>query len=232
MLPDRSDTNSVIFRGIVKQVTAPSPALPPPSGQRGPRSGLASGRLRTGDPIPRTEFRYPTARFQILESFLGPGAGDFEVRLTSDHFLDGIPQDVPAFHEGEVWLVEAHRGPQDQQWVTSFCERTRPAAQAEKDLQFLRAWIRGEHLPAQVTGEVWNPVERKSLAGIQIYLRRATQSNAAQTFSGTTDDRGQFSFQNVDPGVYEAVPALPENGVPVKVDLLRARCRHVVFTAR
>jgi hypothetical protein len=88
-------------------------------------------------------------------------------------------------------------------WTTSFCQRTKPAAQAEEDLRVLRAWVLGQSLPAQVTGEVWNPAERRNLAGIPVYLR-----GGAQTLSTTIDDRGQFSFENLGPGVYEAVVAL------------------------
>jgi hypothetical protein len=180
-----------------------------------------------GDAVPPVELKYPTARFQILESFLGAEPGDFEVRLTSDVFVDGIPQQVPTFRAGEVWLVEAYRNQRDQQWTTSYCARTKPAAQAEDDLRVLRAWVLGQHLPARVAGEVWNPAERKNITGIRVYLR-----GGKQTLSATTDDRGQFSFENLDPGIYEAIAALPEGGAPIKVDLTKAWCLRVVFWAR
>ncbi|MCU1328931.1 MAG: hypothetical protein JWN34_4301, partial [Bryobacterales bacterium] len=171
--------------------------------------------------------RYPIVRFQVLESFLGADPGDFEVRLTSDLFLSGIPQNVPDFREGEVWLVEAYRDQRDQQWTTSRCKRTKPVAEADEDLLFLRAWVLGQRLPAQVTGEVWNSAGRTNMAGIQIHLR-----SSMQTFSATTDRRGQFSFENLDAGVYEAVADLPGSGAPVNIDLVRARCSRIVFTVR
>ena len=120
-----------------------------------------------------------------------------------------------------------YRDQRDQQWTTSYCQRTKPAAQAEEDLRVLRAWVIGQRLPARVTGEVWNPAERKNLAGVQVYLR-----GGKQTFSATTDGRGQFTFENLDPGVYEAVAALPEGGIPIKVDLTQAWCLRVAFKAR
>jgi hypothetical protein len=147
--------------------------------------------------------------------------------LTSDHFVDGIPQQVPGIREGEVWLVEAYKDPRDGQWTTSNCTRTKPIAQAEEDLRALRAWVLGEHLPARVTGEVWSPSQRKTLAGIRVNLRGGTQP-----LSATTDGRGQFSFENLDPGVYEAVAPLPEGDVRIKVDLTQAWCMHVVVRAR
>ena len=81
--------------------------------------------------MPAIERTYPTARFQVLESFVGAEPGEFEVRMTSDVFLGGIPQQVPAFVEGEIWLVEAYRDLRDQQWTTSSCQRTKPGALAQ-----------------------------------------------------------------------------------------------------
>jgi hypothetical protein len=200
---------------------APLPAANQPPG------GSAQARRRAGDPLPTIEKKYPTARFQVLENFLGAELGEFEVRMTSDHFLGDIPQQTPAFADGELWLVEAYRDQHDQQWTTSYCQRTKPVAQADDDLRVLRTWVTGQRLPARVTGEVWNPGERKNLAGVQVYLR-----GGRQTLSTTTDGRGQFSFDELDPRVYEAVTALPQGGIPVKVDLTQAWCSRVVLTAR
>jgi hypothetical protein len=45
---------------------------------------------------------------------------------------------VPAFSDGEVWLVEAYYDTHLQQWVTSTCQRTKRASAASDDLQALR----------------------------------------------------------------------------------------------
>jgi hypothetical protein len=226
-LPDSTNKNSAIFLGIVKQVVMPKRTLPPlPSGNQ-PSGASAQARRQVGEPLPTIEKKYPTARFQVLENYLGAGLGEFEVRMTSDHFIGDIPQQTPAFAYGELWLVEAYLDQHDQQWTTSYCQRTKPAAQAEEDLRVLRAWVTGQRLPARVTGEVWNPVERKNLARVQVHLR-----GGKQTLSATTDGRGQFSFDELDPGVYEAFAALPQGGIPVKVDLTQAWCSRVILTAR
>jgi hypothetical protein len=226
-LPDSNNKNSAIFLGIVKQVIAPTPTLPLLPSRNEPADAVSQARRRVGDPLPTIERKYPSARFQVLENFLGAGLGEFEVRMTSDHFIGSIPQQTPAFADGELWLVEAYRDQHDQQWTTSFCQRTKPAAQAEEDLRVLRAWVTGQRLPARVTGEVWNPAERKNVAGVQVYLR-----GGKQTLSATTDGRGRFSFDELDPGVYDAVAVLPQGGVPVKVDLTQAWCSRVVLTAK
>jgi hypothetical protein len=163
----------------------------------------------------------------VQEIFLGAEIGDFEVRLSSDFFVNGIPQQVPAFAEGEVWLVEAYRDQRDQQWTTSYCQRTKPVAQADEDLRALRAWVIGQRLPGRVTGQLWSPVAGKNLAGVQVYL-----FGGRQTLSATTDSRGRFSFENLDPGVYEALAALPEGSTPIKIDLTKAWCWGVAFQAR
>jgi len=177
--------------------------------------------------MPTIERKYPTARFQVLESFVGAELGEFEVRMTSDQFIGGIPQQVPAFTEGEIWLVEAYRDPRDQQWTTSSCERTKPAAQAGEELRVLRAWVSGQTLPARFDGEVFNTKERRHVAGVRVYLR-----GEKQTFSSTTDSDGLFAFENLAPGNYEAAAILPQGGGPIKVDLTQAWCSHVVFVVK
>ena len=64
---------------------------------------------------------YPVARFEVTENFAGAQSAEFEVSMTSDFFIGAIPQQVPAFREGEVWLVEAYydqsRAKMDDQYV-------------------------------------------------------------------------------------------------------------------
>src|ERR1700730_13498601 len=81
-LPDRTDKASAIFLGIVKRVTTPARSVSP---------GFTGLRQPDG----RKE--YPIARFEVTENFVGAESAEFEVRMTSDAFVDGIPQQVPAF---------------------------------------------------------------------------------------------------------------------------------------
>jgi hypothetical protein len=151
VLPDRSNPNAAIFLGLVKEVLPPPPLVIPSPAPANPSSGLApQSKRRAGDPVPEPPMRYPVARLQVLEAFSGTELGDFEVRLTSDHFLDGVPQQVPAIQQGEVWLVDAYRNQRDQQWYTGLCQRSKPAAQAEEELRTLHAWSAGQEAPGAI----------------------------------------------------------------------------------
>jgi hypothetical protein len=114
---------------------------------------------------------------------------EFEVRLTCVNSSNGIPQQVPSLAEREVWFIEACKGQRDHQWTANSCGRSKPAAQADEDLRFLRAWLKGEVLPPRFDGSVFDPNERKYLAGVSIYLR-----SAKQTFSTVTELAGCFPF--------------------------------------
>ena len=124
--------------------------------------------------------------------------------MSSDHFVNGIPQQVPPFAEGEIWLVEAYRDLRDHQWTTSFGQRNKPFAQAQEDLRVLRTWVSGQTLPARFYGEIFNPTEKRYFPGVRVDLR-----GEKQIFSSTTDSLGYFTFENLPPGIYEAAAALP-----------------------
>src|SRR5262245_15841348 len=149
-LPDRSNRNAAVFLGLVREmVPAPPPALPPAG------SGDLA-RRRAGDGAVEPPKRYPAARLQVLEAFSGGESSDLTVRLTSDHFLNGEPMQVPDMHPGDEWLVEAYRSPTDGQWYTSFCQRSKRASQADRELLVLRTWAAGKTLPPQFSGQVFN----------------------------------------------------------------------------
>jgi hypothetical protein len=221
-LPDRTDKKtSAIFLGIVKRVATPARSVSPTfAGGRQP-DAVSPARKRVGDPVQTVEKEYPIARFQVTESFVGAESAEFEVRMTSDFFIGAIPQQVPALREGEVWLVEAYYDNHEQQWMTSTCQRTKLAEQAGQDIEVLRAWVVGQRLPGRITGQVSNPGEGKNVSAARVYLRAEKG-----TISTTTDGLGQFSFDNVAPGIYEATT---EGGRSMKIDLTRAWCSHVVF---
>lgn len=141
--------------------------------------------------------------------------------MTSDAFVGGIPQQVPAFREGEAWLVEAYYDNREQQWMTSTCQRISLAEQAGEDLQVLRAWAVGQRLPARITGQVSNPGEGKNVSAAHVFFHAANG-----TISTTSDGLGQFSFDNVEPGVYEATT---EGGRSMKIDLIHAWCSQLYF---
>jgi hypothetical protein len=217
-LPDRSNPNAAIFLGLVKE-TVPAPHLVLPAAPGNLSSGVAlQARRRAGDRVIEPPMRYPVVRLQILEAFSGAELGDFAVRLTSDHFLNGEPMQVLDMHPGEVWLVEAYRSLTDEQWYTGFCQRSKRATQADGELLVLRTWAAGKALPVHFSGQVFNRSTSKYVAGVQVSLR------GEKTFSAVSDNQGHFLIDNVPPGVYEAATDLPMDRVPLQIDLTKSWC--------
>jgi hypothetical protein len=218
-LPDRSNPNVAIFLGLVKKmVPAPPLVLPPPAPGNVSSGTAPEARRRVKDRVIEAPRRYPIVRLQIVETFSGAELGDFEVRLTSDHFLNGEPRQVLDMHPGEVWLVEADRSPADDQWYTSFCQRSRRASQAEDELQVLRTWAAGKALPAHFAGQVFNRSISKYVAGVHVYLQ------GEKTLSAVSDSQGRFLIDNVPPGVYVAATYLPMDREPLRIDLTKSWC--------
>lgn len=194
--PDRTDQTIAIFVGKVKSVTMPGSAL----GQ---------------------EKQYPVAAFEVAENFIGANSKEFTVHITSDVFIGSIPQGTPAFSVGDAWLVEAYYDGHQQQWMTSTCQRTKPVSQASEDLRALRAWVAGDRLPGRVQGQVANPGKGKHLSDVRVYLR-----GPGGTLPTTTDDSGHFSFDDLEPGVYEAAT---DGARSMSVDLTHSWCSYVVL---
>ena len=101
-LPNRSNPNAVIFLGVVKEIVPAPPLMLPTLAPGNPSSGVApQARRRAGDRVTEPPMRYPVVRLQVVEAFSGVELGDFAVRLTSDHFLNGEPMQVLDMHAGE-----------------------------------------------------------------------------------------------------------------------------------
>lgn len=165
--------------------------------------------------------RYPVARFQVTENFKGIESSEIELLLTSDAFMDNIPMGVTAFRAGEQWLVEGYYDPQEKKWMTSNCSRNNRLENAEQELRVLRAWKSGHVLKVRLNGEVINRDERKQIAEAKVTFR-----NEKRTMEITTDARGQFLMENVEPGVYEVTT----EGSPVRtLDLTRGWCSTIVL---
>jgi hypothetical protein len=162
--------------------------------------------------------RYPVVLLQVVEAFSGAELGDFPVRLTSDHFVNGEPMQVFDMHPGELWLVEAYRSPTDEQWYTSFCQRSKRASQADGELLVLRTWAAGKVLPAHFSGRVFDRSTSKYVAGVRVNLR------GEKAFSAVSDSQGRFLIDNVPPGVYQAATDLPMDAEPLQIDLTKSWC--------
>lgn len=217
-LPDRFHANAAIFLGLVKETVQASPLVLPLSPPGSLSSGVAQARRRAGDRVIEPPKRYPVVRMQVLEAFSGPWSSDFDVRLTSDHFVNGEPMQVLDMHPGEVWLIEAYRSPTDDNWYTGFCQRSKRESQADRELAVLRTWAAGKALPAHFSGRVFDRSTSKYVAGVRVHLR------GEKTFSAVSDSEGRFLIDNVPPGIYEAFTNLPMNAGPLRIDLTESWC--------
>jgi hypothetical protein len=144
--------------------------------------------------------------------------GEFAVRLTSDHFIDGQPMQVPDMHQGEVWLVEAYRSATDNHWYTSFCQRNKPASQADGELLVLRTWASGKSLPPHFSGQVFNRSTSKYVPGVRVILR------GEKTFSAVSDGQGSFLIDNLPPGIYGASTDAAMDTGSFQIDLTKSWC--------
>jgi hypothetical protein len=175
-----------------------------------------------------TQVRGSVVRFKVSEAFLNASLAEMEVAVTSDLYVDGVPQGAPSFAIGREWLVEAGRRNENQPWTTTSCSRTKAMRNAAEDLKVLRAWAAGQDLPARISGEVWDPAAGKNIPGIQIDLA----GGPGPPLSTTSDERGQFAFDGLASGQYQAVALLPSGAVRRDLDLTRTWCPRVVFLVK
>ena len=96
---------------------------------------------------------------------------------------------------------------------------------AAEDLKVPRAWKAGQRLPGHITGRVVDP-RRSSEAGTAFQVRL---SWGKQVLEVTSDSRGQFGFENLDPGVYR-VQVVQPNAFSRSADLSHAWCAMVFVT--
>jgi hypothetical protein len=218
--------NGAIFVGLVKEIVPAPPLVLPPAALGNSSSDVAQGRRRAGDRIIEPPpMRYSVVRLQVQETFSPAAFGDFSVRLTSDHFVNGEPMQVPDMHPGELWLIEAYRRPTDEQWYTSFCERTKRASEAASELLVLRTWAAGKTLPAHFSGQVFNRSTSMYATGVRVDLR------GEKSFSAVSDSQGRFLIDNVPPGVYAASTEPPMDR-QVQIDLTKSWCAERVLIVK
>ena len=166
-----------------------------------------------------------TVRFRVIEPFLNADSAEFTARIVSDLYFNDVPQHVPAFAVGENWLLESNRRFPGETWTTGNCTRTKTVQSATDDLRVLRTWLAGQSRPAELSGEIWDPVQRKSFVGITISL-----IGSKRTLSTRSDSRGVFAFNNLEPGEYELEALLESGPVRRRIDLLHAWCARVVIS--
>lgn len=147
----------------------------------------------------------------VLEAFRGLQPS--QVSLVAE----GSNCDYP-FRIGETYVVYAYRSA-DGQLSTSICARTRPVAEANEDLTYLRSLTALDpSSPARVDGRVqlWEypappggqlkPVPRVAV----------TATGGGRTFSARTNDRGDFQLTGLTLGTYDLIARAPDGYEAVK----------------
>lgn len=223
-LPNKADKDKALFVGTVRRVTLliRRPAQSSPDVQQA--DTIRQARRRVGTPPAIENKEYPILELDVTENFLNAASAEFTVWITSDVFINGIPQGIPSFREGEVWLIEAYYDAQEQHWMTSACQRTKLAAQSTENLRVLRAWRDGNRLTGRVTGYVSNFNRSTHVSGVRVTLHGSRGTRVA-----VTDGSGQFSFDEVDSGLYEAAA---EGGQSVTADLRSSWCSHIALVVK
>jgi len=137
--------------------------------------------------------------FQIQEEFLGVK------KLTRvSVLLSGIKIEYCGFEKGKVYLVYAYKG--DKGFSIDSVTRTRPIAEANEDLEFLR------NLPNRKSGiKIYGTVKQsvkssleddnsQPLSGVNVKIENS--DNKEQVFQAKTDANGNYKFASLAAGSY------------------------------
>ena len=165
----------------------------------------------------------------MVENFAGADAGEFT--LYTEFQGCGFH-----FDEGETYLVETYKKVATGTWEASSCSRTRLLALASEDWEALHAWKTGQRLPGRISGQIIELVTvlgpgspgRLPPSGTPFRIRLLGGKEILET---TSDSRGKFKFENLDPGVYE-VELVQTTSVRGAADLTNASCATVDLSIR
>lgn len=198
-----------VFTGVVMQVTD---------------SGVRGGRGESIRP-----FNYKLVRFKVLNWFRGP-------RQRAAQVLTG-PGDGECgyrFIPGRRYLVYTEEGA-DGQLYTSACTATKPLAEADDDLSFIRGLSAAPPLAA-IYGNVnysGRDFEDSSFRPEPAVGMRVLVEGGGVRRETLTDAQGDFAFEGLPPGAYSLRPLYPEHArgyVDTKPFELHARqCREVGY---
>jgi len=157
------------------------------------------------------------ARLEVLENFVGADASQFSLYTALDGPACGFD-----FVEGGTYLVEAYKPSGSDTWRVVSCSRTRMLDQAADDLKTLRAWKAGLRLPGSINGHIVDRRNPPAATPFQVRLL-----GGRQILETTSGNRGQFSFDNLDAGVYQVQVVQPML-FSRSADLTRAWCASVI----
>jgi hypothetical protein len=157
-------------------------------------------------------------RLEVLENFLGADAPQFTLYTALEGATCGFD-----FAKGGTYLVEAYKHPGSDTWRVSLCSRTRLLSEATENEKVLRAWKAGQRLPGRISGQILD--RRSPPAGTAFQVRLLGGKQILET---TSDLRGQFVFENLDAGIYQAQVVQPMV-FSRPADLTRAWCAQVII---
>jgi hypothetical protein len=123
------------------------------------------------------------------------------------------------FNQGQQYLVYARRNEKDNRLYVSICSRTRLAAKAFEDLQYIGS-LSSAASNSRIYGEVIrfkhelgdDPL-RVPMAGIKVRAE-----SLGKKFESVTDDKGQFSITGLIEGSYKISVDLPAGLVALYLD--------------
>jgi hypothetical protein len=141
----------------------------------------------------------PSARMNIDRAFKGDLKNTVEV---ADDLLCGGPQ----VQLGRQYVIYAFRPPGGA-LVASSCSRSRPAEDANEDLDFLKQYLSGRvttHIDGTVRLRPDEPEDSKLGAEGRVPMKdvQVTLSSDAGEFHATTSSVGRYSFSDLPPGTY------------------------------
>lgn len=184
----------------------------PPCDAYGSASAVFVGTVTGVREKPRTEqdadWTPRAFEFAVEQAFLGVEGAEVEVFTGSGGGDCGY-----GFRRGESYLVYAHRDEKDGRLKTGICTRTRPAAQAAEDLEFLRG-LAGREPGVTISGRVerqrpgTNPdgtPKAEALAGAALVVEGEGVRRELRA-----DERGRYSLSGLKPGSYKVRLTPPE----------------------
>ena len=198
-----------VFTGVVTQVTD---------------SDVRGGRGESVRP-----FNYRLVRFKVLARFRGSRRRAVQV-LTEPGGVECGYRFVP----GRRYLVYAEER-LDGRLYTSACTATKPLAEAEADLSFIRGLPTAPPLAA-VYGNVefsGRDFKDSSFRGEPAAGMRVLVEGGEVRRETLTDARGDFAFEGLPPGPYSVRPLYPEHARgyvdPTPFELRAQQCREVGY---
>jgi len=197
---------AAVFVGRLIEVIPPQP-IPPAQGQPG-EGDLHAARVNRLARRPAGIARdYPEManrlRFAVEEVFAGEDKSEIEIQTHTQSSACGR-----SFTQGERYLVYTHRRKNSGPLITTICDRTRLAAEAQEDLAFLRSLpTKGVGGNLEIALSQLGPEPRPfvPLGGIRLVV--ATEAHSVEAF---TDVAGRAHLEALPTGRYRVHAFLPD----------------------